>query len=393
LTFLNDNNHRQFAEKLLQTIGETIFDVDDVIRLCLVALYANGHVLLEGNPGMGKTELVKTLGNVLGLPHGRVQFTPDLMPSDLTGTYIPDYSREGYGQHVFQRGPVFTSLLLADEINRATPKTQSALLEAMAERQVTTVMGEQYSLTVQGNGEEVTPFMVLATQNPIDHEGTYDLPEAQTDRFMFMILMTAPKAETLHQIIRAQSENPPSDVASRNGSIPVGVENSVAIYNELAVATRDVQPLTALGIHIVNIVTGSNRQFGELTGVSSSAQRRIEEMAETFRFGFGPRAAIVLMRAAKAWSLFWGTSRTNTADGTDLAHVLVSALRHRMHMEFDWEETWWTKNSGSTKRYEDSEIDHRSEFLYEFCLATCPEREDYRPGLVSEIQKVRSQTP
>ncbi|MCB0128566.1 MAG: AAA family ATPase, partial [Caldilineaceae bacterium] len=172
-------NPKEFAGTALTIVQEDMKDLDEVVRLCFVALYTNGHVLLEGNPGLGKTALVRALGDTLGFAKGRIQFTPDLMPADITGTYIP-IPRDGLMTLEFRPGPINTSLLLADEINRATPKTQSAMLEAMAEKQVT-VLGESRKLPV--------PFMVLATQNPIDHEGTYTLPEAQSDRFMFKLLM------------------------------------------------------------------------------------------------------------------------------------------------------------------------------------------------------------
>ena len=190
--------NKEFADSILQEAGQKMFGVADVVRLCLIALYTNGHILLEGNPGLGKTELVKTLSNILTLPYRRIQFTPDLMPADITGTLGP--SKDNPRELTFQPGPIFTSLLLADEINRATPKTQAAMLEAMAERQVT-VVGETHMLGqydfkpfLGQDGNPIAPnakrpFMVMATQNPIDHEGTFDLPEAQADRFMFKILM------------------------------------------------------------------------------------------------------------------------------------------------------------------------------------------------------------
>lgn len=191
MTLCNRGIYQQIVHSIVQEVAQEMYEVDDVTRLCLVALYTKGHVLLEGNPGLGKTELVKTLGRTLQLPDGRIQFTPDLMPSDITGTQMPD--PDNVERLKFQHGPLFTSLLLADEVNRATPKTQSAMLEAMAEKQVT-VLGVTYGLGGFTYGEHRDrskvrvvypsnidrPFMVLATQNPIDHEGTYDLPEAQS---------------------------------------------------------------------------------------------------------------------------------------------------------------------------------------------------------------------
>ena len=202
---------RRHTSHVLDAVGEELYGVETVIKLSLAALFSGGHVLLEGNPGLGKTELVKRLARVLNLKAGRIQFTPDLMPADITGTLMPT----GDGGLRFQSGPIFTSLLLADEINRATPKTQSAMLEAMAEKKVT-VLGEEHVLP--------SPFVVLATQNPIDHEGTYNLPAAQADRFMFKVRMPVPDGPTLKRIVHkragAGAPDPQSDstTASKAGA-------------------------------------------------------------------------------------------------------------------------------------------------------------------------------
>src|SRR5215468_3275468 len=173
-------------------IGKIIVGHEAVVESTLIALFSGGHVLLEGVPGLGKTLLVRTLGEVLDLPFNRIQFTPDLMPADILGTNIVMESPGGRREFEFQRGPIFAHLILADEINRATPKTQSALLEAMQEHQVT-AGGELRKL--------VEPFFVMATQNPIDQEGTYPLPEAQFDRFFFKILVGYPSAEELTEVL------------------------------------------------------------------------------------------------------------------------------------------------------------------------------------------------
>src|ERR1700752_998529 len=196
---------RRHTAHIIDAVGEELYGVVTVIKLSLAALLSGGHVLLEGNPGLGKTELVKRLARVLNLRAGRIQFTPDLMPADITGTLMPS----GNGGRRFHSCPRFTSLLLADEINRATPKTQSAMLEAMAEKKVT-VLGEEHALP--------SPFVVLATQNPIDHEGTYNLPAAQADRFMFKVRMPVPDGPTLKRIVRKRSgagaPSPQSDSAA-----------------------------------------------------------------------------------------------------------------------------------------------------------------------------------
>src|SRR3954469_20573563 len=178
-------------------IGKVIVGQDEIVESTVIALFAGGHVLLEGVPGLGKTLLVRTLSEVLDLSFNRIQFTPDLMPADILGTNIVMETQGGRREFEFQRGPIFAHLILADEINRATPKTQSALLEAMQEKQVT-AGGEIRKL-----GE---PFFVLATQNPIDQEGTYPLPEAQLDRFFFKLLVDYPTAADLNEVITRTTE-------------------------------------------------------------------------------------------------------------------------------------------------------------------------------------------
>lgn len=376
---IDHNQLRKFADDLLAEVGKTMFDVEDVVRLSVVALYADGHVLLEGNPGMGKTELVKTLGQVLQLPFGRIQFTPDLMPSDITGTHMPDFQRGGQGNWVFRRGPVFTSLLLADEINRASPKTQSALLEAMAERQVT-VLGQTHRLDGGGTEQQTTPFMVLATQNPIDHEGTYELPEAQTDRFMFKIYMNPPQAETLCDIMDKVAGSGPSGAGSSPSQPIASRDASLSRYDELRNEIRRVNTHDALRLHIPNMVLASNRQFDELKAsknepFNKEQKDNLEQLTRWFRFGFGPRAAIMLMLGARAWSLLW--DNRPAADGSHLARVLVPTLRHRMLMNFDWEREY----AEFMKLGKDAGVDIHASFLREFCLKTAPNDEVHKKHL------------
>src|SRR6266540_746304 len=189
---------RQTWDKLRAEIGKVMVGHQEIVDGTLTAILAGGHVLLEGVPGLGKTLLVRTLSEVLDLSFNRIQFTPDLMPADILGTNIVMETPGGRREFEFQRGPIFAHLILADEVNRATPKTQSAMLEAMQEKQVT-AGGELRKL--------VEPFFVLATQNPIDQEGTYPLPEAQLDRFFFKLLVGYPSAAELTEVLNRTTEN------------------------------------------------------------------------------------------------------------------------------------------------------------------------------------------
>jgi MoxR-like ATPase len=191
------------VKRLRDGLGRAILGQDELLDLVVICLLARGHMLLEGLPGLGKTELVKSLSALLGLEFRRIQFTPDLLPSDILGSPILEEQGDGHRKLVFHRGPIFANLVLADEINRASPKTQAALLEAMQERRAT-IMGESHHLPL--------PFFVLATQNPIELEGTYPLPEAQLDRFMFKINVYAVSAKTLQQIITTRRAGVPPEL-------------------------------------------------------------------------------------------------------------------------------------------------------------------------------------
>lgn len=340
-----------FLNTLRKKIGERIFGQHHVVDAVLVTLICRRHALLEGNPGLAKTTLVKTLAEKLELPGedaigkhwpgqrawGRIQFTPDLLPSDITGTEMPAASNSG--QLVFRHGPVFSWLLLADEINRATPKTQSAMLEVMAERQVT-VLGRRYLMAhpVRVDGENLIepPFTVLATQNPIDQEGTYELPEAQADRFLFKILMASPNRDNLGKIIEKDSglqEN------IEVGRPPAGWPFET--IRKLNIVERDLRQMPLASLvkkHILNIVLATNMQTDELDNVADL--RRLKTLVQDYlRFPLGPRAGTALALGAKGFALLYlnNAANINVAQEEGLGRAVLSALRHRLKLTFDWQ--------------------------------------------------------
>ena len=295
---------------LREQIGRRIVGQDGLIEQVLVALFADGHVLLEGVPGLGKTTLVRTLADALGCPFARVQFTPDLMPADITGTNIlvEGPSPEGRTERrlVFQKGPVFTSLLLADEINRATPKTQSALLEAMQEGAVT-VGRETFPLP--------SPFWVLATQNPLDMEGTYPLPEAQLDRFFFKVVVAAPSRAELHAILdRTTGPN----------------------ANEMGLATLAPERLAALRALVRRVPLARPMQdlAVRLVEASHPDRSRVAALRGRVRLGASPRGAQALVLAAKVRALAAGRP---TPSFDDVRAYALPALRHRLLLSFEGE--------------------------------------------------------
>ncbi len=296
-------------ERGRDAVREVVVGQDEVIDQMLIALLAGGHVLIESAPGLGKTLLVRTLGTVFGLKANRIQFTPDLMPSDITGTYalVPDEDGQARATTVrFQPGPVFAQMVLADEINRATPKTQSSLLEAMQERTVT-VMGTQYELP--------TPFFVLATQNPIEMEGTYVLPEAQIDRFFFKVLLDFPSQATLVSILDATT-----------GSERAPVDGVMTADEVLALQgwTREVPISSEVREVVARLVRATQPQLPD-------APERVKRYV---RYGVSPRGAQALVLAAKARALISG--RFNVALD-DVAAVAPPALRHRIQVNFEGE--------------------------------------------------------
>ncbi|HWL53072.1 MAG TPA: MoxR family ATPase [Chthoniobacteraceae bacterium] len=278
----------------------------EIIEGVLVALLVGGHVLLEGVPGLGKTMLVRTLAEVADLEFSRIQFTPDLMPSDIVGTNLIA-GEEGTRMFEFQPGPIFANLVLADEINRATPKTQSALLEAMQEHHVT-VGGRQHPLS--------EPFLVLATQNPLEMEGTYPLPEAQLDRFLFKLKVAYPSADELHTILDRTTGGEHAPLKKVSGDA-AGLLRWRAFVREVPMA-REVQE------RAVQIVLATHPDRPE---ASEKAKRYV-------RYGASPRGAQALILAGKIYALLDGRFHVSRAD---LERAVLPALRHRVLLNFEGE--------------------------------------------------------
>jgi MoxR-like ATPase len=279
----------------------------EILEGVLVAFFAGGHVLLEGVPGLGKTMLVRTLAEAVNLTFSRVQFTPDLMPADIVGTNVIMEDEHGRKAFQFQAGPVFANILLADEINRATPKTQSALLEAMQEHHVT-VGGVQHRID--------QPFLVLATQNPLEMEGTYPLPEAQLDRFFFKLLVRYPSADELHTILdrTTAAETPHVTKALDTAEAALSLR---AVVREVPLA-RDVQA------HAIRLVMATHPQNKEATPL---AKRYV-------RYGASPRGAQALILAAKIYALL---DRRYHVSRADIEKAALPALRHRVILNFEGE--------------------------------------------------------
>ena len=297
---------REVHSRLREEIGRVIVGQDDIVDGTLTALFAGGHVLLEGVPGLGKTLLVRTLGEALDMPFNRIQFTPDLMPADILGTNIVMESPEGRREFQFQRGPIFAHLILADEINRATPKTQSAMLEAMQEKQVT-AGGEIRRLN--------EPFFVMATQNPIDQEGTYPLPEAQLDRFFFKLLVGYPSGEELSEVLNRTTSG---------ASVQVNKVVQRDQLTELMKLVREVPVASHVQEYAVQLILASHPKTSTAAPISD----------QYLRFGSSPRGAQTLLLGGKVHALARG--RFNVSFD-DVDAVAYPTLRHRLILNFEAE--------------------------------------------------------
>ncbi len=288
---------------LKKEISKAIIGQDEVINQVILAMLSGGNVLLEGVPGLGKTQLIKTLSSACNLPFSRIQFTPDMMPADVTGTDLI-IKKDGQNTFQFQPGPIFASFVLADEINRATPKTQSALLEAMQEHTVT-VGNTTYNL------EE--PFMVLATQNPIENEGTYPLPEAQLDRFIFKIQVDFPTLQELKSIVSV-------NVTNREVQInPVITKEDII---GLKTIVKDIPMADAVMDYAMRIVVATHP---ESEGSSDFAKKYIS-------VGASPRAALAIVNTSKARAITMGRFNVSYED---VDAVAFPALRHRITPSFE----------------------------------------------------------
>ena len=302
---INQEEIRTFAdryESLRREISVEMIGQENVVEHLLLAVIAGGNVLLEGVPGLGKTHLVRVLSKVLDLPFSRIQFTPDLMPADITGTNILVRSEEGNAFR-FQEGPLFASIVLADEINRATPKTQAALLEAMQEHSVT-VAGETRPLP--------EPYFVLATQNPVEQEGTYPLPEAQLDRFMFKVLVPFPTLEELGGIMNLTVGS-----ADRQASRVMGAEELLRMRE----TARQVPIAAPVQEYALKLVLATHPEQSDAPEVTR----------KYLRFGASPRAAQAILTTARIRALNQG--RFNVSFD-DIRFVAPACLRHRLALNF-----------------------------------------------------------
>lgn len=301
------SNGPAWSQKLRAEIGKAVIGQDAVVERLLVALLANGHVLLEGMPGLAKTLLIKSLGTALGVQFERIQFTPDLLPSDVVGTMIFSPKDDAFATH---KGPIFANLVLADEINRAPAKVQSALLEAMQERQVT-IGGTSHQLP--------KPFFVMATQNPVEQEGTYPLPEAQTDRFLFKLLVDYPSAAEEARMMEmwGQVTKTPALQAVSSGEELIALRANVdAIHVSAGVQA-----------YILALVRGTRDLAAAAEGNGHGAKRLLN-------FGASPRASLALFQAGRALAWLRGSDYLSPALVQEIFH---DALRHRVGLTYEAE--------------------------------------------------------
>lgn len=289
--------------KIVNEIKKDLVGQNDVVENVLIAIISGGNVLLEGIPGVGKTRLVRSLGKALDLPFSRIQFTPDLMPSDVTGTNVIEKNENGKMKLTFQKGPIFSNIILADEINRATPKTQAAMLEAMQEHKVT-VANTSYKMD--------EPFFVLATENPIEQDGTYPLPEAQMDRFMFKLIMTFPSNEELISIV-----NMTQYTLDETANAVIDGETLL----QMRETTKQIPVINEILEYTARLVSATH---AEIEG-NTIAKKYL-------RYGASPRAAQALITGAKVRALMHGKYNVSYEDIDALAYPV---LRHRIKINYD----------------------------------------------------------
>lgn len=300
---MEEEKIQQFASDFFQVeeeIGSVIIGQKELVRNVLTAMVAGGNVLLEGMPGLGKTQLVKAVGDAVDLEFSRIQFTPDLMPADVTGTTVMNREENGNMSFVFQKGPIFANLVLADEINRATPKTQSALLEAMQEH---TVTGGSQTYRLE------EPFFVLATQNPLETEGTYPLPEAQMDRFLFKLDVAFPNKEELMKIV----------LTTTDGKVH---RASKVMDGKRLLQMREIAQQEPVAEYLMDLILKTHPENQEAP----------EVVRQYVRYGASPRGAQAVLQAARIFALLAG--RYHVAY-EDIKQAAKPALRHRIFLNFE----------------------------------------------------------
>ncbi|MGE4284143.1 MAG: AAA family ATPase [Clostridia bacterium] len=304
---INGSDLQEFnimVREIEEEISKHIIGQKDIVRQVLICVFSGGNVLLEGMPGLGKTQLVKTLGKVMGLDFSRIQFTPDLMPADVVGTNIIQRGADGSSQFRFEKGPVFSNIVLADEINRATPKTQSSLLEAMQEQTVT-VGNNTYSLP--------QPYFVLATQNPIEMEGTYPLPEAQMDRFLFKLNVQFPSLQELHEIVNLTTGGMHQEYSHMTSGEEILKMREVIRHVPIA------KPVMEYALKVIIATHPENEDSPKVT-------------KDFVRYGSSPRGAQAIISAARVKALMEGRYNVSFED---IKYVAFPALRHRIFLNFE----------------------------------------------------------